>query len=251
MYRKFTLMVSLVLVLGLLGIASAELVGQWKLDEGGGTIAVDASGNDNNGTLEDEPTVVDGQFGQALAFESSRVAIPASDTLTADLFQESFTLTAWINPERTGNTWQQVFRAITASATNDTLFLNNDGRLSWRGTVNGAWAGGMCETAADVVPAGQWTHVAVTGDQTNFRIYVNGELSQESAFQTTDGANTTYYIGGTAGGESYSGMVDDLRVYNHALSEDDIRSSMENQGGAIVKAYAPALVTAHYTRTHG
>ena len=240
MYRKFTLMVSLVLVLGLLGIASAELVGQWKLDEGGGTIAVDASGNDNNGTLEDEPTVVDGQFGQALAFESSRVAIPASDTLTADLFQESFTLTAWINPERTGNTWQQVFRAITASATNDTLFLNNDGRLSWRGTVNGAWAGGMCETAADVVPAGQWTHVAVTGDQTNFRIYVNGELSQESAFQTTDGANTTYYIGGTAGGESYSGMVDDLRVYNHALSEDDIRSSMENQGGAIVKAYAPS-----------
>jgi hypothetical protein len=240
MYRKFTLMVSLVLVLGLLGTASAELVGQWKLDEGGGTIAVDASGNDNNGTLEDEPTVVDGQFGQALAFESSRVAIPASDTLTADLFQESFTLTAWINPERTGNTWQQVFRAITASATNDTLFLNNDGRLSWRGTVNGAWAGGMCETAADVVPAGQWTHVAVTGDQTNFRIYVNGELSQESAFQTTDGANTTYYIGGTAGGESYSGMVDDLRVYNHALSEDDIRSSMENQGGAIVKAYAPS-----------
>jgi hypothetical protein len=233
-------MVSLVLVLGLLGTASAELVGQWKLDEGGGTIAVDASGNDNNGTLEDEPTVVDGQFGQALAFESSRVAIPASDTLTADLFQESFTLTAWINPERTGNTWQQVFRAITASATNDTLFLNNDGRLSWRGTVNGAWAGGMCETAADVVPAGQWTHVAVTGDQTNFRIYVNGELSQESAFQTTDGANTTYYIGGTAGGESYSGMVDDLRVYNHALSEDDIRSSMENQGGAIVKAYAPS-----------
>jgi hypothetical protein len=107
--------------------ASAELVGHWKLDEGSGTTAVDATGNGNDGTLEDDPTVVDGQFGQALAFEDSRVAIPASDSLTADLFQGSFTMSAWINPKRTGNTWQQIFRAVTASATNDTLFINNDG----------------------------------------------------------------------------------------------------------------------------
>jgi hypothetical protein len=99
----------------------------------------------------------------------------------------------------------------------------------------------MCETAPDVVPADQWTHVAVTGDGTNFRIYVNGALSEESAFQTTDGENANYYIGGdpTTGGESYAGMVDDLRVYNHVMSEGDIRASMENQGGAIVKAYGP------------
>jgi hypothetical protein len=99
----------------------------------------------------------------------------------------------------------------------------------------------MCETASDVVPADQWTHVAVTGDGTNFRIYVNGALSQESAFQTTDGTNATYYIGGdpTWIDESYTGMIDDFRLYNHVMSEDDIKSSMENQGGAIVKAYGP------------
>jgi hypothetical protein len=50
-----------------------------------------------------------------------------------------------------------------------------------------------------------------------------------------------YYIGGDppTTGESYSGAVDDLRVYNHVLSQDDVRASMENQGGAIVKAYGP------------
>jgi hypothetical protein len=81
----------------------------------------------------------------------------------------------------------------------------------------------------------------VTGDGTNFRIYVNGALSQESAFQTTDGTNATYYIGGdpTWIDESYTGMIDDFRLYNHVMSEDDIKSSMENQGGAIVKAYGP------------
>jgi len=242
MYRKLIYLISFILLLGLVSNVSAELVGQWKLDDGGGTIATDATGNGNNGTLEDDPTVVDGQFVQALAFEGSRVAIPASDSLTADLFQGSFTLSAWINPKRTGNTWQQIFRAWKAdNSSNDTLFLNNDGRLSWRGRVGGAWAGGMCETAPDVVPADQWTHVAVVGDGTNFRIYVNGALSQESAFQTTDGTNATYYIGGDppTAGESYTGMIDDVRVYNHVLSEDDIMASMLNQGGAMPKAYGP------------
>ncbi|MHC4227916.1 MAG: LamG domain-containing protein, partial [Planctomycetota bacterium] len=181
-----------------------------------------------------------GQFGQALAFENNRVGIPASDSLTAELFQGSFTLSAWINPKRTGDTWQQIFRSIRADDTsNDTLFLNNDGRLSWRGRVGAAWAGGMCETAPGVVPADQWTHVAVTGDGTNFRIYVNGALSQESAFQITDGTNATYYIGGDPQwtDESYSGVIDDVRLYDHAMSAEDIAASMESQGGAIAKAY--------------
>ncbi|MFB0553528.1 MAG: LamG domain-containing protein [Phycisphaerae bacterium] len=204
-----------------------NLIGGWKFDEGSGTIAYDSSGNGNDGTLEDGPTVVDGQFGQALAFEGSRVAIPASDSLTADLFQGSFTLSAWIKPRRTGGTWQQIFRSmIAADTSNDTLFINNDGRLSWRGRIGGSWAGGMCETASDVVPADQWTHVAVVGDGTSFRIYVNGALSQESAFRTTDGANATYYIGGdpTWIAESYSGMIDDVRIYNVALSAEEIEA---------------------------
>jgi hypothetical protein len=200
-------------------------VGHWTFDDGSGTVAIDASGNGNDGTLEDDPTVVDGKFGLALAFDGSRVAIPASDSLTGNLFQGSFTLSAWINPTRAGNTWQQIFRSMIADDTsNDTLFINNDGRLSWRGRVGGGWAGGMCETASDVVPADQWTHAALTGDGTNFRIYVSGILSQESAFQTTDGSNATYYIGGdpTWLGESYAGMVDEVRIHDEALPEVDI-----------------------------
>ncbi len=230
MCRKMIYLAAVVLVLGLVSNVSAELVGQWKLDDGAGTTALDATGNGNIGTLEDDPTVVDGQFGPALAFEDSRVAIPASDSLTADMFQGSFTLSAWINPKRTGDTWQQIFRSIREDDTsNDTLFLNNDGRLSWRGRVGAAWAGGMCETAPNVVPADQWTHFAVTGDGTNFRIYVNGALSQESAFQTTDGTNATYYIGGdpTWIDESYTGIIDDVRIYNVALSAEEIEALVQ------------------------
>jgi len=238
MCKRLTYLVALVLVLALVGGAWADLVGHWSFDEGAGTVAADSSGNGNDGALEDGPTVVDGQFGKALAFDGSRVAIGASDSLTADLFQGSFTLVAWLNPKRTGNTWQQVFRSVATSFNNDTLFINNDGRLSWRGTVNGGWAGGMCETAPDVVPADQWTHAAVVGDGTNFRIYVNGALSQESAFQTTDGANATYYIGGdpTATGESYAGMADEVAVFDHALTEAEVKAAMQGISGAELAA---------------
>ncbi len=219
---------------------SPDLLAWWTFDEGAGTVVGDATGNGNHGTLEDSPIFVDGQFGQALAFDNSRVAIGASDSLIPDLFQGSFTLAAWINATRTGNTWQQIFRSIRSDDTsNDTLFINNGGKLSWRGRVGGDWAGGMCETAPHVVPADQWTHVAVTGDGTNFRIYVNGALSQESAFQTTDGTNSTYYIGGDPSwtGESYTGMIDDVRIYNMALTELEILVTME--GVELVDVTAP------------
>jgi hypothetical protein len=242
MSRKFICLLSLGVFLGLAPVTNAGLVGWWQLDEGAGTTTKDSSGNGNDGTLEGNPTVVDGPFGKALAFANQRVAIPASKSLTADLFKGPFTVTAWINPKRTGNTWQQIFRAWrTAGNSNDTLFINNDGRLSWRGLVNGAWAGGMCETAAGVVPADQWTHVAVTGDKTNFRIYVNGALSQTSAWQTTDGSNATYYLGGDPGtaGESYAGMIDEARVYDEVLTVEKIKEICVSDSPSLAKAQSP------------
>ncbi len=223
MFKEILTLMSFIVVLGLASAAPADLVGHWTFDEVSGTVAADSSGFGNDGTLEGDPIVVDGQRGQALAFEDSRVIIAASESLTADLFQGPFTLAGWINPARAGNTWQQIFRALKGDgSSNDTLFLNNDGRLSWRGRVDGGWAGGICETAPDVVPADQWTHFAVTGDGTNFRIYVNAELTEESDFQTTDGDNATYYIAGNPGGESYTGIIDDVRVYDNALAETEI-----------------------------
>jgi len=242
MSHKFIGLLTLAVLLALVPVTNAGLVGWWQLDEAAGTTAKDSSGNGNDGTLEGNPTVVGGPFGNALAVANQRVAIPASKTLTADLFQGPFTLTLWINPKRTGNAWQQIFRAWrTAGNSNDTLFLNNDGRLSWRGHVNAVWAGGMCETAAGVVPADQWTHAAVTGDTTNFRIYVNGALSQTSAWQKTDGSNANYYLGGdpATAGESYSGMIDEVRVYNEVLTLEQIKEICVGDAPGLAKAQSP------------
>ncbi|MBD3184510.1 hypothetical protein GF312_19660 [Candidatus Poribacteria bacterium] len=200
-------------------------------------IVQDLSGNGNDGELEGEPQVIDGQYGDALEFQNSRVKILASDSLHSELFADgSFTLVLWINAPLAGNAWQQVFRA--GPDPNDTLFLNVNGTLSWRGWVGAAWGGGMCETAAGLVQAGEWTHVAVVSDGTNFQVYHNGEMVQESNFQQTRGNNQEFMIGGYAGGESYTGAVDELAIFAEPLSEADINSIMNKglQASTVVEA---------------
>lgn len=188
-------------------------------------IVKDLSKFGNNGTLQNNPKVVNGKFGKALEFESSRVRVAASDSLGTEIFKEGkFTLSLWINAKLTGNQWQQIFRA--GPDPNDTLFINVDGRLSWRGWVGAAWAGGMCETAGALITKEKWAHAAVVSDSKVFQVYIDGELARESPFQATRGNNREYMIGGYAGGESYSGAVDDLAIFPEPLDKAKINSIM-------------------------
>ena len=59
MYTKLTCLLSCFLLLGLVGLAQADLVGHWTLDEGSGTDVADTSGNGNHGTILDTSAVVD------------------------------------------------------------------------------------------------------------------------------------------------------------------------------------------------
>ena len=214
----------------LVPMASADLVAYYSFDSfddtDGGTVP-DLSDFGNDAEVQGDVTIVTGAVGDGVAFENSRVLITASDSFTAEMFAEGeFSVVMWMSPALAGNPWQQVFRA--GGAPNDTLFVNNDGRLSWRGMVDGAWAGGMAETAAAVLTADTWVHVAVTSDGDKFRIYVGGEVNVDGAFQVTMGANTEYAVGGFAGGESYTGAVDEFAVFTDTLPDADIVSIMDD-----------------------
>ena len=65
MFKRLTVWIALVAILSMLGSVKAELVGHWKLDDAG-TVAVDSSGNGNDGTLQGTPAWVAGQLGGAL-----------------------------------------------------------------------------------------------------------------------------------------------------------------------------------------
>ena len=86
---------------------------------------------------------------------------------------------------------------------------------------------------ADQVSTGSWVHVAVSGDGTNTRMFVNGTLIGTSGLVTTTSGTDPFLIGSQTGGSYTSNIrVDNLRVFNHAMTT-----------GAEVAEYAGVAVT--------
>jgi len=204
-----------------------------------GDTVKDDSGNGNDGEIIDAKQV-DGKEKKGLELAAGdRVEIKSSDSLDPDFFQGNFTLAMWINPTRSGDTWQQLWRSRHTD-NHTTLFLNNDGTLSWRGDVNESWTV-LCESLDADPPADEWTHVAVTGDKKKFRLYVNANEIQDGDWQKMDGENETYYLGwGTASAsERYAGKYDEVVVFPESLSQSDLNIVM-SQGVKRFSAVTPS-----------
>jgi Concanavalin A-like lectin/glucanases superfamily len=88
---------------------------------------------------------------------------------------------------------------------------------------------GVYAPALNPTPTATWTHLAVTYDSTTLRLYMNGALisSSPSAGAITNAANGALRIGGNSlWGEYFNGTIDDVRVYNRALSAGELTTDM-------------------------
>ncbi len=248
MIKVLMLCFLMVLIAGTARAVDPALAIYLPLDEGKGDTAADGSGNRNDGLLEDGPNWVDGKFGKALEFEGgSRVHISASDSLHGNIFKEGFTLLAWIMPLPDGNDWGHVWRSVDGNdATQCTLFYNSGGLLSWRGQVEAVW-GERCATLGGSVNAEEWSHAAVVGDGTDFRIYINGEEAATAPFVEMDGDITDYYLGFDARQwvEWYTGVIDEVYILARAMTADEIGAAQEGPLTQIisVKPQAKLAVT--------
>ncbi len=212
-----------------------------------GKTVKDDSGNGNDGEIMGAKQT-DGKEGKGLELAAGdNVEIESSDSLHPDLFQRNFTLAMWINPTRSGDEWQQLWRSRHTD-NHTTLFINNNGTLSWRGDVSESWTV-LCEAPDADPPAGQWTHVAVTSDMKKFRLYVNAEQKQGGDWQKMDGENDTYYLGwGTASAsERYAGKFDEVVLFPEFLNKDDLNILM-TQG---VKRFSAVTSSGKLTMTWG
>lgn len=208
--------------------------GYWKLDENSGTSAADSSGNGNTGTLFNSPPWTTGQYGSALTFSgTSYVAVGAPANL-ANLYGAGMTVMAWIKP-------------ISAGASSQGRIVDkSNGGAGWSFKMNGAtmvqFAASEFATTDAVrnssasIALNTWQHVAVTwtgsATATNIHIYVNGVLSDGT---TTNGAGAARDDSAsplTIGNRpvdlarAFDGQIDEVRVYNRALSAASITSVM-------------------------
>jgi Concanavalin A-like lectin/glucanases superfamily len=213
---------------------TSGLVGYWPFDEGTGLMTYDSSGNSNNGILINKPIWTTGKVGQALKFNvfanasNDDVRQNAASVLIGKSFDVPdlpLTLTAWINPVDF-NDWRAIFSKRDSYDYWDMRF--DIGLSMDSGAV-------YLTTAQDTVtfdytpPTNAWTHIAVVATRTNTRLYVNGQLVEESdpvRLGTSERANTA--IGGTGEGvggdnDPFSGIIDEVRIYNRALSASEVQ----------------------------
>jgi hypothetical protein len=208
-------------------------VGWWKLDEGEGISAYDSSGNGNTGTLTnlDPPNDwVDGKFGKALDFDGSDDYVETSASTIFDV-GTTVSMTAWIKRDTNSHNWESIANHIKKTSSYDGYWIGSIANGKIRAFV-GPYTNYVDTTNA--VSNSVWHHVALVSNGTIFSIYVDGvKASADQAVGAISTTNVSVRIGRSiAAGEYFDGQIDDVRIYNYALTAEQIKQIM-NEGSAI------------------
>ena len=157
-----------------------------------------------------------GKVGTAFDFNGSQFATagtPANLVITGT----EVTIDGWINPT-SGAEGHYFGRAVSSGNDYAVLFTN--------GTLNG-----VVKTAAGEVfvapgftpPSGVWTHVAMTYDGATIRLYADGvEIGSEAQTGNISDSGAPFNIGGRSDGFNFTGDIDEVEVFDRALSETEI-----------------------------
>ena len=199
----------------------STLVGYWKFDEGSGTTAADSSGNGNNGIISGSAAWVSGRYGSALNFDSVSNYVGVNSPTNIPIDNSPYTIEAWISPISNGakgivgwgnygtNNQVNAIRLLGGSCSNLGF------RHYW-------WGNDLDVCTANPIDR-SWYHLVALFDGTTRKIYLNGV---QIASDTPTGHNVpsaaNFRIGLTYSGEYFNGTLDEVRIYNRALSADEI-----------------------------
>jgi hypothetical protein len=150
------------------------------------------------------------------------------------------TLEAWVNPTALGSAWRAVVFKEQPSGMVYSLYANKaNGRPV--GQVNIGGERNVNGSAA--LPLNTWSHLAVTYDGSQLRLYVNGALvGTKSQSGTIPVSSGPLRIGGNSiWGEWFKGAIDEVRVYDRAVTPAEILADMASPVGA-VRPSPPAVL---------
>ena len=204
-----------------------SLMGMWLFDQGKGDTVKDSSANGNDGKIVDAKRV-EGKEGMGIEFDgSNHVVIPASKTI--DDFLDGFTYLLWVKP--LGNPSGPHVRLIERDWHNPNILIGPTdfyGSFVFKGAIdNSQVRGGEWEME-------EWSFVALTYDGKTLALYVDGEVvadlgvGKPDLTKNNEGGSIwlTRWKGGP--GWDFVGVLDEVAIFNIALSEDDLTTIMEN-----------------------
>lgn len=201
------------------------LVAHWPLNEMSGSVATDVSGNGFDGTIAGA-VWTSGLGGGALQFNggTDSVVIPAASFNSA---LSEIAIAMWVY----GNTNQPVNDAVFYAmdvASNRVLNIHlpfGNGNVYWDAGFSNTYDRIYTNAGSALSYKGQWNHWVFTKDAAagTMKIYLNGALWHSGTGKTrTLGGITSAAIGSQMAGSGYSGLIDDVRLYNVALTAGQV-----------------------------
>ena len=206
-------------------------------EEGTGKVAKDKSGNGNDGTLEGGTKWIDGKYGKAISLngKDSGVTVPDSDSLDTP---DEITVEAWIYPLSTNVDYPEI--VLKGYGTAFEMCVLKDLAVDWEFHIGG-WK--TVNSGAGTISLKEWFHAAGTYDGKATKVYVNGVEMGEAGNSGAFGVNDAPVLVGyrlqnmTIPDMFFDGIIDDVAIYNRALTEKEIQTDMEQ--GVLPAAVQP------------
>jgi len=201
------------------------LVGYWSFDEGSGSMAYDASGNENHGELKpsatNRPQWTIGKVGGGLQFDGVDDYVVVADSPSLNISGNQITIMAWVRPTGFG-----ADRIVVNKEDTYEIAISTNGvfRAAIETEAAGSWGWGGSKS----VSLNQWSHIVFVYDGVNWNFYIQGTLVESippAGGQTGNilPSNNTLRIGNRElANYPFIGLIDDVRIYNYARSPEQI-----------------------------
>jgi hypothetical protein len=223
-----------------------------SFDEGYGDTAYDKSGRGNNGTLYPGSTganaatsamwSLDGKYGKAMEFDNDDdyIFIPR----TPSLEPEAITISAWINPRSapgTNESWTIIGKKVSVVTAQPDWNLVFGEYAPANQLLEFCFYDGTeyCHSSNSETPLNVWTQVAITYDPNNgyMTFYKNGKSDGTPSENTSlpQTATRDVYLG-TSNSDHFDGLIDHVKIWNYALSPEEIELEYNHGASAVLGA---------------
>jgi len=265
--RKMKVIINLLIVIALAGLpagvqaegADDGLVAEWCFDEGSGSVLKDSSGNGNDGMIYGA-TWVEGMYGNALSFGGvdDYVGMSTSSILNPD--DGSWTVEAWINiPTHPRSDHIYPVMAKHDGDMDNGYSLHISGNTKTVNYMVDHYKGPVYK-ANSAISINTWYHVVGVLDRTTntLKIIVNGFQTGSTPISElgTINPSNTLWIGrynrdGRSRFEYFNGIIDEVRIYNRALTADEIKEHYEGKLTtlSLIKSASPHSIKQGQTTT--
>ena len=192
-------------------------------NENSGTTVADTSGGNHSGAALNTAWTA-GKYGAALTFNGTNSWVTVNSAAALNLTTAQ-TLEAWVYPTTTSG-----WRSVVMKEPNGLYYLEaSNGSVAGAGPSAGLNTGSLQDVYGPAgLPLNTWSHVATTWDGATLRMFVNGvQVASKAVSGPLLTSTQPLRIGGNSTwGEYFAGKIDEVRIYNRALSATEVQSDM-------------------------